>query len=65
MDKALNVQRDRRGQNHPLGPTGTGCFDMTVYESYLSGAMADYVPTDEDLQKGFDSLPNIPQNQGI
>lgn len=31
MDKTLNVQRDRRGQDHLLGPTGTGYFDMTAY----------------------------------
>ena len=31
----------------------------------LAGTMTDYVPTDEELQKGFDSLPDIPQNQGL
>ena len=45
--------------------TGTGFFDMTAYENYLSGKMTDYIPTDKDLQKGFDSLPDIPQNKGI
>ena len=40
-------------------------FDMVAYENYLSGKMTDYIPTDEDLQKGFDSLPDIPQNKGI
>ena len=34
---------------------------MTAYENYLSGQMSDYIPTDEELQKGFDSLPKIPQ----
>ena len=38
---------------------------MTAYENYLSGQMSDYIPTDEELQKGFDSLPKIPQNEGI
>ena len=46
-----------------FGLTGTGYFDMTAYESYRNGTMTDYVPTDEDLQKGFDSLPDIPQNK--
>ena len=36
---------------------------MPAYESYLSGKMSDHVPTDEELQKGFDSLPDIPQNR--
>lgn len=43
-----------------FGLTGTGYFDMTAYNSYLENSMADYVPTDADLQKGFDGLPKIP-----
>ena len=27
--------------------------------------MSDYVPTDEDLKRGFDSLPDIPQNREV
>lgn len=37
-----------------FGLTGTGYFDMNAYTSYLSGTMTDYIPTDEDLQRGFD-----------
>ena len=32
---------------------------MTAYMSYLDGTMNDYIPSDEDLQKGFDSLPKV------
>ena len=42
-----------------FGLTGTGYFDMTAYTSYLEHTMTDYIPTDEDLQPGFDSLPQI------
>ena len=28
--------------------------------AYNNGTMTDYIPTDEDLQRGFDSLPSIP-----
>ncbi|MCL2034422.1 MAG: TrpB-like pyridoxal phosphate-dependent enzyme [Oscillospiraceae bacterium] len=45
-----------------FGLSGTGYFDMAAYESYHSGKMTDYVPTDEELQKGFDSLPKVPGN---
>ena len=38
---------------------------MVAYENYLSGNMNDYIPTDADLQVGFDSLPDIPQNKNI
>ena len=42
-----------------FGLTGTGYFAMTAYTSYLEHTMTDYIPTDEDLQPGFDSLPQI------
>lgn len=60
-----DTQRIYRGEEKTIlfGLTGTGYFDMTAYEAYLNGTMTDHVPTDEELQKGFDSLPQIPQNQ--
>lgn len=33
---------------------------MMAYESYLKGTMTDYIPTDEDLEKGFSELPKVP-----
>ena len=42
-----------------FGLTGTGYFDMTAYTSFREGTMTDYIPTDEDLQPGFASLPKI------
>ena len=32
---------------------------MNAYTSFLEGTMTDYIPTDEDLQKSFDTLPKI------
>ena len=43
-----------------FGLTGTGFFDMTAYEAYLNGSMSDYIPTEEDLAKGFASIPQLP-----
>ena len=45
-----------------FGLTGTGYFDMLAYEKFNDGLMSDYIPTDEELQKGFDGLPNVPEN---
>ena len=36
-----------------------GYFDMVAYEKYNDGVMTDYIPTDEDLAKGFAGLPKI------
>ena len=65
IDEALKCKETGEAKTILFGLTGTGFFDMTAYENYLSGKMTDYVPTDKDLQKGFDSLPDIPQNKGI
>lgn len=59
MDEAIKCKETGEHKNIVFGLTGTGYFDMTAYMSYNSGDMQNYVPTDEELQKGFDSLPNI------
>ena len=65
MDEALKCKETGEKKVILFGLTGTGYFDMTSYMSYLDGKMSDYIPTDADLQKGFDSLPDIPQNKNI
>ena len=32
---------------------------MYAYESFNNGTMSDYIPTDEDLQVGFATLPEV------
>lgn len=59
LDEALRCKQTGEKKVIIFGLTGTGYFDMTAYDSYNKGAMTDYVPTDEDLQKGFDSLPKV------
>ena len=63
MDEALRCRETGEEKTILFGLTGTGYFDMTAYAAYLDGRMTDHVPTDEELQKGFDSLPDIPQNR--
>lgn len=57
--EALKCKETGEAKTILFGLTGTGYFDMKAYESYLAGTMNDYVPTDADLQKGFDTLPEI------
>ena len=59
MDEALKCKETGEAKTILFGLTGTGYFDMNAYTSYLSGTMTDYIPTDEDLQRGFDLLPKI------
>ena len=60
IDEALKCKETGEAKTILFGLTGTGYFDMTAYESFRNGTMSDYIPTDEDLQRGFDGLPKIP-----
>ena len=43
-----------------FGLTGTGYFDMYAYDAHRNGEMVDHVPSDEELEVGFASIPSIP-----
>lgn len=59
IDEAILCRETGEAKTILFGLTGTGYFDMTAYNAYLSGTMTDYIPSDEDLQKGFDLLPKV------
>ncbi len=59
IDEALKCKESGEAKTILFGLTGTGYFDMKAYSEYLAGTMTDYIPSDEDLQKGFDTLPQI------
>ncbi len=59
IDEALRCKETGEEKTILFGLTGTGYFDMTAYAAYLDGAMTDYIPTDEDLEKGFATLPKV------
>lgn len=65
IDEALKCKETGEEKTILFGLTGTGYFDMTAYSSFIEKTMGDYIPTDEDLKRGFDGLPDIPQNKGI
>ena len=60
IDEALRCKETGEEKTILFGLTGTGYFDMTAYSAFHDGVMSDYIPTDADLQKGFDGLPAIP-----
>ncbi|WP_304509325.1 TrpB-like pyridoxal phosphate-dependent enzyme [Anaerotignum sp.] len=63
MDEALRCKETGEEKTILFGLTGTGYFDMVAYEKFNDGVMNDYIPTDEDLEKGFAGIPDIPQNK--
>ena len=36
---------------------------MVAYEKFHDGQMSDYIPTDADLQMGFNGIPRFPGNE--
>ncbi len=59
IDEAEKCKKNGEKKRILFGLTGTGYFDMSAYKQYNDGTMTDYVPTDEDLKKGFASIPNV------
>lgn len=59
IDEALKCKETGEEKTIVFGLTGTGYFDMFAYGKYNDGEMSDYIPTDEELEKGFAGLPKI------
>ncbi len=59
IDEANKCKETGEEKTIVFGLTGTGYFDMFAYGKYNDGLMGDYIPTEEDLQKGFNSLPKV------
>ncbi|MCI9398638.1 MAG: TrpB-like pyridoxal phosphate-dependent enzyme [Lachnospiraceae bacterium] len=62
IDEALKCKESGEEKTIVFGLTGTGYFDMVAYGKFNDGEMSDYIPTEEDLAKGFAGLPNVPDN---
>lgn len=63
IDEALKCKETGEKKKIVFCLTGTGYFDLAAYSAYNKGEMTDYIPTEEDLAKGFASIPDIPANR--
>lgn len=63
IDEALKCKKTGEEKTILFGLTGTGYFDMYAYKAFNDGTMSDYIPSDEDLQKGFAGIPRFPGNE--
>ncbi|RGU96187.1 TrpB-like pyridoxal phosphate-dependent enzyme [Clostridium sp. AF15-17LB] len=59
MDEAMKCKETGEEKTIVFGLTGTGYFDMMAYEKFNNGEMTDYIPSDDDLAKGFAGLPQV------
>jgi len=62
IDEALECKKTGEKKVIVFGLSGTGFFDMTAYTAYNNKTMEDHIPSDADLERGFASIPQIPQN---
>lgn len=59
IDEALKCKETGEKKKILFGLTGTGYFDLVAYEKYNNGEMGDYIPTDEDIKKGWATMPEV------
>jgi tryptophan synthase beta chain len=59
IDEALACKESRESKTIVFGLTGTGYFDMQAYQSYNSGQMTDFIPSDEELKNSLAGLPQV------
>jgi tryptophan synthase beta chain len=60
IQEALACRESGEAKTILFGLTGNGLLDLGAYEQYLAGTMTDFIPTDEDLERGFASIPSLP-----
>ena len=59
IDEAIKCKETGEEKTILFGLTGTGYFDMYAYEKFHNGEMTDYIPSDEELEASFASMPKI------
>ncbi|MDP4109705.1 MAG: TrpB-like pyridoxal phosphate-dependent enzyme [Bacillota bacterium] len=63
IDEAIKCRESGESKTILFNLTGTGYFDMAAYMKFNDGDMEDYIPSDEELSEGFESLKEIPLNR--
>lgn len=67
IDAALECKEAGTEKSILFCLSGHGHFDLTAYDAYLSGKLVDYEYTDEDLEKGLATIPQVSgcDNEGL
>ncbi len=59
IDEALKCKETGEEKTIVFGLTGTGYFDLVAYEKFNNKEMSDQIPTDEELEASFATLPIV------
>lgn len=60
IEEAKKCRESGEAKTILFGLSGTGYFDMNAYSQFMRGEMHDTIPTDEELELGFKTLPQVP-----
>ena len=60
IDEAMTCKETGEEKTIVFGLTGNGYFDMLAYEKFHNNQMSDHIPTDEELELGFKTIPKQP-----
>ena len=60
IDEAMKCKETGEEKTIVFGLTGTGYFDLVAYEKFNNQEMNNYIPSDEELEQGFATLPKVP-----
>ena len=60
INEALAAKEANEERVILFGLTGTGYFDMTAYEAFNEGRMVNHIPSDEEIEAGFATIPAVP-----
>jgi tryptophan synthase beta chain len=58
IDEAIKCKETGEAKTILFGLSGTGYFDLAAYQQFHEGTLNDYIPTDEELEKGFAGIPS-------
>ena len=59
VEEAIKCKENNEEKTILFGLSGMGTYDIGAYMQYNDGAMQDYIPSDEDLEKGFAGIPKV------
>ena len=63
IDEAMKCKETGEEKTIVFGLTGTGYFDLVAYEKFNNQEMTNYIPSDEELEKSFATLPKVPDQE--
>ena len=59
IDEAIKAKKENKKKVILFNLSGHGHFDLKAYDDYLNNKLPDHELTDEEIEKGFESIPKL------